>query len=124
MNNLILDDHYSMKDVFIKGDLITKLSFVFSGLNNLRHKQLIKGFSFLIAEVLFLLTFVIQVIPALGGLISLGTQTQGIKTITQDGIKIQVAIKGDNSMLIMIFGVASVIFVCGYCYILWCGLKS
>ena len=47
MNNLILDDHYSMKDVFIKGDLITKLSFVFSGLNNLRHKQLIKGFSFL-----------------------------------------------------------------------------
>lgn len=124
MNNLILDDHYSMKDVFIKGDLITKLSFVFSGLNNLRHKQLIKGFSFLIAEVLFLLTFVIQVIPALGGLISLGTQSQGIKTITQDGIKIQVAIKGDNSMLIMIFGLASLIFVCVYCYIFWCGLKS
>ncbi|MDR1606521.1 MAG: sugar ABC transporter permease [Streptococcaceae bacterium] len=113
-----------MKDVFLKGDLITKLSFLFSGLNNLRNKQFIKGFAFLIAEILFLLTFVVQVIPAVGGLISLGTQTQGIKTITHDGIQMQVATKGDNSMLMMIFGLASLIFVAVYCYVFWCGLKS
>ncbi|GFH40151.1 carbohydrate ABC transporter permease [Lactococcus insecticola] len=124
MDNLIIEEQYTMKDVFTKGDLITKLSFLFSGLNNLRNKQIIKGLAFLIAEILFLLTFVIQVVPAVGGLISLGTHTQGIHTVTKDGIKMQVAIAGDNSMLMMIFGLASLIFVAVYAYIFWCGLKS
>lgn len=124
MDNQVIDAQYTMKDVFTQGDLITKASFLFSGLNNLRHKQIIKGLAFLIAELLFIVSFVIQVIPAIGGLITLGSQTQGVHTVEKDGIKMQVATQGDNSMLLMIFGLASLIFVAVYAYIFWCGLKS
>ncbi len=73
------------------------------GLANLKNKQIVKGLLFLISEILFLITFVYQVIPAVKGLISLGTQEQGMTTKTVDGIKIQVATQGDNSMLMLIF---------------------
>ncbi|MDE7489352.1 sugar ABC transporter permease, partial [Streptococcus agalactiae] len=68
--------------------------------------------------------FVYQVIPAVKGLISLGTQEQGMTTKTVDGIKIQVATQGDNSMLMLIFGLASLIFCCVFAYIYWSNIKS
>ncbi|WP_407675493.1 carbohydrate ABC transporter permease [Pilibacter termitis] len=113
-----------MKTVFQEGDVFTKLSFLISGLNNLRAKQFVKGLAFLVAEILFFLTFFVQVIPAVQGLITLGTKTQGIKEVVKDGIKMQIAQEGDNSMLLMIFGLASVIFTLVYVYVFWCGLKA
>ncbi|OFI47193.1 carbohydrate ABC transporter permease [Floricoccus penangensis] len=113
-----------MKTVFKEGDLITKLSFIISGLNNLRNKQIIKGLAYLLAEIFFLISFVLQVIPALYGLITLGTHTQGVETKVVDGIEMQVTVDGDNSMLLMIFGLAAIIFCLVYAYIFWCGLKS
>lgn len=93
---LISLDGMSLKEVFQKGDLATKLSFLIMGLANLKNKQIVKGLLFLISEILFLITFVYQVIPAVKGLISLGTQEQGMTTKTVDGIKIQVATQGDK----------------------------
>lgn len=124
MDTPFSEQNMSMKTVFKDGDLITKLSFLISGLNNLRHKQILKGLGYLLAEIIFLITFVIQVIPALHGLITLGTKTQGIETKNVNGIEMQVAVQGDNSMLLMIFGIASIIFCLVYFYIFWCGLKS
>lgn len=121
---LISLDGMSLKEVFQKGDLATKLSFLIMGLANLKNKQIVKGLLFLISEILFLITFVYQVIPAVKGLISLGTQEQGMTTKTVDGIKIQVATQGDNSMLMLIFGLASLIFCCVFAYIYWSNIKS
>lgn len=118
------DGTMSMKDTFQKGGIDTKLSFVIMGFANLANKQITKGLLFLISEILFLIAFVNQVIPAFHGLITLGTKQQGLTTKTVDGIKVQVATQGDNSMLLLIFGLASIIFCLVFAYIYWCNLKS
>lgn len=117
-------NHVSVLEAFKKGGLDIKLSFIIMGMANLLNKQLTKGFLFLLSQILFVIAFVSQVIPALQGLISLGTQTQGMTEQEIDGIKIQVAVDGDNSMLMLIFGLASLIFCLVFAYIYWCNLKS
>jgi arabinogalactan oligomer/maltooligosaccharide transport system permease protein len=117
-------DQVSMKEVFQQGDLVTKLSFVFSGLNNLVNGQIVKGLGFLLALALFILTFVIQVIPAVGNLFTLGTHAGGVETVVKGGIEFQKKVPADNSMLMMIYGLASLIFVAVYAYVHWCGLKA
>ncbi|AEF25444.1 maltose/maltodextrin ABC transport system permease protein [Streptococcus parauberis KCTC 11537] len=101
----------SMKEVFSKGNLVIKLSFLIMGLANLLNRQIIKGLLFLVTEILFLISFFTQIIPALKKIITLGTKTQGVQTKVIDGIKMQVVVNGDNSMLILIFGLAAIIFV-------------
>lgn len=50
------------------------------GFANFANKQFIKGILFLISELIFLVAFVSQIIPAIRGLVTLGTQTQGMTT--------------------------------------------
>ncbi|MGT2865740.1 carbohydrate ABC transporter permease [Streptococcus fryi] len=114
----------TVSDAFKKGGTDIKLSFLIMGFANLVNKQLVKGSLFLLSQILFIIAFITQVIPALGGLITLGTQTQGMAEQEIDGIKIQVAVEGDNSMLMLIFGLASIIFCLVFAYIYWCNLKS
>ena len=47
-------------------------------------QQFIKGLLFLFSEIAFLIAFAVQIIPAIGGMITLGTQEQGeaIKKLT------------------------------------------
>lgn len=124
MNNSVYFDKVSVKEALKKGGLDVKLSALIMGFANLANKQFIKGFLFLISEILFLISFVLQVIPGFGGLITLGTQAQGKKTVEIDGVKFTKAVDGDNSMLLLIFGLASVIFCLVFAYIYWCNLKS
>lgn len=118
------DDQVSMKQVFSEGDLKTKLSFVIMGLNNLLNKQFLKGFLFLLSELLFLIAFVYQIVPGFIGLITLGTKTQGMQWQTIDGIRMKVSVEGDNSMLMMIYGLAAIVFCGIFIYVYWCSLKS
>ncbi|MGE9834684.1 carbohydrate ABC transporter permease [Streptococcus orisratti] len=124
MNNSVYFDKVSVKEALKKGGLDVKLSALIMGFANLANKQFIKGFLFLISEILFLISFVLQVIPGFGGLITLGTQAQGKQTVEIDGVKFTKAVDGDNSMLLLIFGLASVIFCLVFAYIYWCNLKS
>ncbi len=114
----------SMKEVFSKGNLVIKLSFLIMGLANLLNRQIIKGLLFLVTEILFLISFFTQIIPALKKIITLGTKTQGVQTKVIDGIKMQVVVNGDNSMLILIFGLAAIIFCLLFVFIYWTSLKS
>ncbi|MFS1663888.1 carbohydrate ABC transporter permease [Streptococcus sp. zg-JUN1979] len=111
-------------ETFQKGDVATKLSYIIMGASNLKNRQFIKGTLFLISEIIFLISFIYQVIPAIKGFITLGTTEQGMTTKTVDGIKIQVATQGDNSMLLLIFGIASIVFCLVFLYIYWCNIKS
>lgn len=124
MNTNYLFDTTSIKEAFQKGSLSTKLSFIIMGAANFAHKQIIKGLLFLSSQILFLIAFFSQIIPNIKGLITLGTQSQGMVTKEIDGIQIQVAVDGDNSMLLLIFGLASFIFCLTFAYIYWCNLKS
>ncbi|MFC3928287.1 carbohydrate ABC transporter permease [Streptococcus caprae] len=124
MNNALSFTKAEIKEAFQNGGLETKLSFLIMGFANLKNKQIIKGLLFLLSEILFIIAFATQIIPAIGGLITLGTQLQGTTTQEVDGIKIQVATEGDNSMLLLIFGLASLIFCLFFAYIYWCNIKS
>ncbi len=117
-------DSMTVQEAFKKGGFDTKLSFLIMGFSNLYHKQFIKGLLFLLSEILFLIAFVTQVIPSINGLITLGTNAQGLVEKDVGGIKMKVAMEGDNSMLLLIFGLASLIFCLFFVYIYWCNLKS
>lgn len=124
MNHTNLKKQVSVSEALKNGGWDIKLSAIIMGFANLVNKQFIKGTLFLISEIAFLIAFVTQIIPAIKGLITLGTQTQGMVTKVIDGIKMQVAVDGDNSMLMLIFGLASLIFCLVFAYIYWCNLKS
>lgn len=116
--------HLKMTQVLKEGGWDIKLSAVIMGFANLANRQWLKGLLFLSSQLLFLLAFFNQIIPGILGLFTLGTQTQGMTTQTVDGINIQVAVEGDNSMLMLIGGLASLIFCLVFAYIYWCNLKS
>lgn len=124
MNHTNLKKQVSVSEALKNGGWDIKLSAIIMGFANLVNKQFIKGTLFLISEIAFLIAFVTQIIPAIKGLITLGIQTQGMVTKVIDGIKMQVAVDGDNSMLMLIFGLASLIFCLVFAYIYWCNLKS
>lgn len=111
-------------DIYKKGDIDTKFSFFIMGYANLKNKQYIKGLLYFLAELIFFIAFFTQVIPALKGLVTLGTKEQGVTTKVVDGIKIQVVTEGDSSMLLMLFGIASLLFTLFFLYIYWCNIKS
>ncbi|WP_427814924.1 carbohydrate ABC transporter permease (plasmid) [Enterococcus sp. 22-H-5-01] len=113
-----------MKDVFQQGDIKTKLSFIIMGFSNLMNKQIVKGVLFLVAEIIFIMTAIYQLVPSIAGLITLGTKTQGMQWENIDGVRIKVSVAGDNSMLMLIYGLASIIFCCVFIYVYWCSLKS
>ena len=70
-------DTTPMRQVFKEGTWDVKLSFLVMGLANLVNKQFTKGLLFLLSEIAFLVAFVIQIVPALQGMVTLGTQEQG-----------------------------------------------
>lgn len=124
MNQVNLNEQVSVMEALKKGNWDIKLSAIIMGFANLVNKQLIKGTLFLLSEIIFIIAFIYQVIPGIKGLITLGTHIQGMTTKVVDGIKLQVAVDGDNSMLLLIFGLASLIFCLIFAYIYWCNLKS
>lgn len=124
MAKTIYFDNVSVLEAIKKGGWDIKLSALVMGFANLANRQWIKGLLFLISEIVFLIACATQIIPALSGLITLGTKTQGTETREIDGVTLQVAVEGDNSMLMLIFGLASVIFCLVFTYIYWCNLKS
>lgn len=124
MTKSLFYEEVSVPQALSQGGWDIKLSAIIMGFANLANKQFIKGILFLITEIAFLIAFVMQVIPAFGNLITLGTQEQGTITKTVNGINITVAVEGDNSMLMLIFGLASIIFCLVFAYIYWCNLKS
>ena len=117
-------DTTPMRQVFKEGTWDVKLSFLVMGMANLVNKQFTKGLLFLLSEIAFLAAFVIQIIPALQGMISLGTKEQGEAVKEVNGVKLTVQVAGDNSMFLLIFGLASLIFCAVFVYIYWCNLKS
>lgn len=91
--------------VFRRGDFFTKLSFIVFGMANLGHKQIVKGLIFLGLEVAYIAYMVTSGFHNLAMLTTLGTQEQGM--VYNEAIGIYETVLGDNSMLILLWGVVT-----------------
>lgn len=115
--------HFALyKEAMTKGDIWTKLSFVIMGASNLKRGQIVKGLLFLLCEAGFITYALTGGITALANMRTLGTQTQG--WVYDEVLGIDVLTEGDNSMLLLLWGVVA-IFILILFIITWrANLKS
>ena len=104
---------------FIKGDWITKVSYLIMGFGCLARKQIVRGLIFLASEILFILYMVTSGAYYLSMMSTLGVNQQG--EVWDPAQEIFVVSKGDNSMLLLLFSVITVI-LCVIFFIIY--LKS
>lgn len=107
---------------FVEGDLLTKLSFFIMGLSNLVRGQIVKGLAYLSIEVGFIFFMVMKGIQSIAQLRTIGSQTQHMEFDEARGIDITVP--GDNSMIILLFGVATVFIVVAFLILYSGNIKS
>ena len=97
----------TFRELFKEGDVATKLSFVVMGAANLANKQHLKGLIFLFSQIAFFYWLIRNGLRALSMLATLGTQSQGL--VFDERLGIQVLQEGDNSMLLLLFGIAAIV---------------
>ena len=93
--------------IFRQGDVFTKLSFIVFGMGNIGHKQIAKGLAYLAIEVAYIYYMIVTGVNNLMLLTTLGTHQQGFELNPATGIV--EAVLGDNSMLILLWGVVTVV---------------
>lgn len=111
-----IKSQYTLKNAIVNGNWATHISLVVMGFGNLVHKQFVKGLIFLASEIAFIVFMIntgMKTILALGGL---GSQEQ-IKTWNED-LGVFEYIQGDNSQLILLYGICAVSLVILF-IILW-----
>jgi arabinogalactan oligomer/maltooligosaccharide transport system permease protein len=111
------------QEVWQRGDTATKLSFLVMGLAQLKNKQWVKGFSYLITEVVFILWLAFSGISALSMLTTLGT-IKHKKLVFDQAQGIYITKMPDNSVVILLFGVLAVILVIAMIGLYISNLKS
>lgn len=129
---------------FSRGDMWTRLSFLFLGVSHIRRKQILKGICYLLLEALFILYIVVLGVNAVKGLITLGsteihyycsldgstiaTGYEGFVFSDQasamafcqfynagDGVPGDISVKyGDNSSVLLLFGILAVILIIAF----------
>ena len=97
----------TFRELFKEGDVATKLSFVVMGAANLANKQHLKGLIFLFSQIAFFYWLIRNGLRALAMLATLGTREQGL--VFDERLGIEVLQEGDNSMLLLLFGIAAIV---------------
>ena len=112
--------------IFKRGDIYTKLSFIVFGLSNIVRGQVVKGLIYLVAEIAYILYMIQTGAGNLSKLTTLGTQQQGMVFNESTGIFDMV--QGDNSMLILLWGVVTcvitAVFICVWLVQLYSGEQA
>ncbi len=96
---------------FIHGDWITRLSYFIMGFGMIARNQLVKGLIFLMIQVTYIYFMITNGLYYLSMLSTLGINTQG--EVWNEELQIYEVIKGDNSMLLLLFGVSVVLVSIG-----------
>ena len=97
---------YTCTRAIREGGLETKLSMLLMGFGNIVHGQVIKGLIYLAIEVAYIVFMVVNGAGFLSMLPSLGTVEQ--KEVWDEAQQIYVYTGGDQSILILLYGVATV----------------
>lgn len=108
--------------IFKNGDIITKLSFVIMGLSNMVRGQVVKGIAYLAMEAAYIFYMYYAGIYYLGMLRTLGTIQQGM--VFNEDIGIYEMTQGDNSMLLLLYGVVSIVLTAGFVAVWYISIKS
>lgn len=103
---------YTAADAVKKGDWATKLSALLMGAGNIARGQIIKGFLFLAVEILYVMFMAGSGLHHLEMMTTLGTQAQQEIWNEKKGIYEYVA--GDNSLLILLYGVVTLFITAGF----------
>lgn len=90
-----------------KDRLITALSVIFMGAGNIISGQIIKGLIFLAIEIAYIVFMFQKGLYNLGMMKTLGTSTQGMSF--NEAIGIYEVTRGDNSMLLLLYGVITIV---------------
>lgn len=98
---------YTVTAAVSKGGIETKLSMLVMGLGNIVHKQAVKGLLFLAVEIAYLAFMITNGFHCLAMLPSLGTVPQ--EEVWNETLQIYEYTQGDNSVLILLYGVATVL---------------
>ena len=103
---------------FKKGSYATRLSFLVMGFGQIARGQIGKGIFYLLIQLLFSLYMIFLGGRYIGHLFSgnLGTKLSGEHW--NEALQIFEKIKGDNSFLILLYGVVSIVFV-GLYFLVW-----
>lgn len=111
-----------LREALRNGDKFTKLSFIIMGISNLVHGQMVKGLFFLFTEISFLIYMITSGLEEIILLGSLGKTQQG--WVYNEILGIDVLQDGDNSMLILLFGIFAVFAVIIFALIWMMNIKS
>lgn len=95
---------YTIRGAAGQGDALTRLSFLVLGAGNIARRQIAKGVLFLAVEIAYIAYMAVSGVPALANLVTLGSRTQTKQKI--DGYWYYDP--GDNSVLLMVYGIAAV----------------
>lgn len=107
---------YTVIGAITKGNIITKLSLLIMGLGNIVHKQIVKGLIYLAVEIGWLVYMIQYGFYSLSMLPSLGWREQ--EKVWNEEKSIFEYTAGDQSSLILLFGVATV-FVTVLFIVVW-----
>ncbi len=110
-------------EVWSKGDIATKLSFLIMGSNALANKQWVKGLALLLSEVVFLVWFIFSGISTLGVLATLGS-IKSKKVVYDAAQGVYITKQPSNSVLILLFGVLAIILCIAMIYLYIVNLRS
>lgn len=116
MKTLDQNKKNSLGSVFKNGDLSSKLSFFCFGAANIAHGQIAKGVLFLALEIAYIVYMILGGVHNLAMMTTLGTQSQGMAFNEAKGIVEMV--QGDNSMLILLWGVVTCVITAAV-VVLW-----
>lgn len=109
-------------EVFSKGDTVTKLTFFVMGLNQIKNKQWVKGFTLLILEIAFIGWLLFSGISAFSLLSSLGPNK--IKRTITDASGFPQTLQPDNSVLILLWGLIACLVVILFMLLYWFNYRS
>ena len=113
---------YTVSNALIKGGLAVKLSALIMGLGNIAHKQIIKGLIFLGIEVGYIAFMINAGAYYLSMLPSLGWREQ--EEVFNEQKQIYEYVQGDNSVLLLLYGVATIVITLAFIYMWAENLKS
>lgn len=116
------DSERNLASIFAKGNAISKLSFLIWGIANIANGQIVKGIMFLWLEISYLFYMITTGVSSLGMMITLGTQEQGMYMNEETGI--YEITQGDNSMLILLYGVVTIVLSAIFFVVWYVSIKS
>ena len=107
---------YAVTEALVKGGFATKLTAVIMGFGNFAHKQIGKGLMFLAIEVAYIYFMATSGIYNLSMLPSLGWREQ--EKVWNEAKSIYEYTAGDQSNLILLYGVATLFITLGF-FVVW-----